>query len=210
MTEIDDEMVKRAVKAFTEMDGEWATCREQVLCILEAALNPKPEPEIEVTEGMERAGMKAWQEWVNNTGFNTEKVGAVVVYRAMESTRLKEAQECDQRVGSKDRRSANIVCSHVRRNGHVIGRRSTDKIHYRELPITYGQEGAAYAAKDATTTEDVERAVASTGDWVEYPPGTVRNFLGETIHRRKDDGIPARIHRRKGDRPEQFYGMTRE
>lgn len=89
MTKIDDEMVNRAEKAWLEVSfaGRGGAMR----AALEAALSPKPEPEIEVTEGMILESLKDWFK----TGFRescVEYYGAALAatYRAMESTHLKE------------------------------------------------------------------------------------------------------------------------
>lgn len=88
-TKITDEMVERAVDAFSKA---WppGTTHGAMLSALTAALNPPPEPEIEVTEGMRRAGTKIYMGDDPETRASWDLVTAI--YRAMESTRLKEAQ----------------------------------------------------------------------------------------------------------------------
>ena len=86
MTEIDDEMVDRAIEAFSRL-RDANTTKEAMRNALAAGLYTKPEPEIEVTEGMMRAGYEA------AGGFYAISEGTVEnIYRAMESTRLKEAE----------------------------------------------------------------------------------------------------------------------
>ena len=111
MTEIDDEMIRR----FREASGPYlglpkppggalvsdeairAWKKEVARGILEKTLNPppKPEPEIEVSEGMQESGLSAY--WhpggtIVATGWNESARKQISgVYRAMESTRLKEA-----------------------------------------------------------------------------------------------------------------------
>lgn len=91
MTKIDDEMVERAMQTpCTSVDRivghylNFSTVRNA----LEAALSPKPEPEIEVSEGMRQAGLQAGRDW-----WDGKLDGSMIAaqYRAMESTRLKEA-----------------------------------------------------------------------------------------------------------------------
>lgn len=53
MTKIDDEMVERA---FVKLGYGSAHNRQDLRRALEAALSPKPEPEIEVSEGMRMSG----------------------------------------------------------------------------------------------------------------------------------------------------------
>lgn len=85
MTEIDDAMLERAVRAHGSTNPHERTY-ERMRKALEAALSPKPEPEIEVTEGMRLAAMHC----ANNLGemlpFNFLKY-----YRAMRAQEIKEA-----------------------------------------------------------------------------------------------------------------------
>ena len=97
MTKIDDEMVERAVSAYLLAD-EKLTIEGAMRAGLEAALSPKPEPEIEVSEGMRKAGFGAWRKAFEMTLAYDDLTPQAhrcleEVFRAMESTRLKEAQE---------------------------------------------------------------------------------------------------------------------
>jgi len=97
MTKIDDEMVERAAKAAYEADerypGDWSKAyhtsksawKNFIRVGLEAALSPKPEPEIEVSEGMRWAAMN----YANHKGFLLPS-HFCELYRVM---RAKEAQE---------------------------------------------------------------------------------------------------------------------
>ena len=103
MTEIDDEMVKRAM-AYAKR--EWCTpdakvgTADQWASFLAEVLNPKPEPEIEVSEGMVKIAQEVYHE--NRDGPWHELWRRI--YRAMESTRLKEtayaAKDASQGVSS--------------------------------------------------------------------------------------------------------------
>lgn len=88
--EITDEMVERGIAAESVMRK---SSRDRVRAVLDAALNPPPEPEIEVTEAMERAGTKAWMEWMQVPNPTGEVYGCAHVYRAMERQRRKDAKE---------------------------------------------------------------------------------------------------------------------
>lgn len=93
--EIDDAMIDRFDKAAMAAGNTGENrllypppdIRDVIRAGLEAALSPKPEPEIEVTEGMMRAGYEA------AGGFYAISEATVEnIYRAMESTRLKQAK----------------------------------------------------------------------------------------------------------------------
>lgn len=89
MTEITDEMVERACNAYSSgARPKWM--REA----LKAALNPpKPEPEIEVSAAMVEAGIQASIDWWAGK-IDGSRVAAM--FRAMESTRRKEAEITQQ------------------------------------------------------------------------------------------------------------------
>lgn len=99
MTKIDDEMVERAVKAFGWTPTQLGSCRVfqtdaphiGMRKALEAALSPKPGPEIEVSEGMLKDGRAALISWWLSEDEDAQKSALKSAYRAMESTRLKEA-----------------------------------------------------------------------------------------------------------------------
>lgn len=97
-TKITDEMVERAVKAFGWTPTQLASCRVfqtdaphiGMRKALEAALNPPPEPEIKVTEGMLKAGDVAYFQATREAFDGGLRAILPAIYRAMESTRMKE------------------------------------------------------------------------------------------------------------------------
>lgn len=152
MTEIDDEMAVRAATKILDclwhgrpMDST-KTARE----ILEAALNPpKPEPEIEVSEAMMCAGKAVIQ---RNCGPCTSKEAAEF-YRAMVSTRLKEAQEREYK-RERECKSCNGTG-----NDTVDGMARLICMSCGGSGERRAQEGAAYAAKDALQGVDAAAPV---------------------------------------------------
>ena len=87
--EVTDEMAMRAWRAYMDA-GHDADSYKAIRAALQAALNPPPELEIEVSDGMHRAA----QEWLQSYGPDAAKwLGSYAyesIYRAMEAQRRKE------------------------------------------------------------------------------------------------------------------------
>lgn len=175
MTEIDDEMVERYIEAagrkaikaggYLRADDKQ---REITRAGLEAALNPKPEPEIEVSEGMCEAGrLEAERHGWNVKGMDEhELVGwwcdIKSIYRAMESTRLKEAEQ------EPRRETVSEILERFRREAAPEGAKSAP-------------QGVSAAAPEQTIGSNV-------GLWGNLHTHRRKGDQGSTLaHRRKDD-----------------------
>jgi len=90
--ELTDEMVDRAEDAFCRnfRDPKIAFTTMHVRGLLEAALTP--EPEIEVTEAMKKAGADAYQRWWDDDDEPFIESGMVGIYRAMVKAAPKEGR----------------------------------------------------------------------------------------------------------------------
>lgn len=98
--EIDDETLDRAYEAYRAAYSPLGHAREMIRAALTAALTP--EPEIEVTEGMRKVGAeeikslgatnhRAIRDGLHLDTYPIETYDAALIYKKMESTRLKEA-----------------------------------------------------------------------------------------------------------------------
>lgn len=192
MTEIDDEMVDRAEASFVRnfRDPKIAFTTMDVRGLLEAALHPKPEPEIEVSEGMIEAAKIANPIWEWGPSI-TQRIKEI--YRAM---RAVEAQE-GAAYAAKD------APLHERRHGlvSVLSKDTRSGEDRRDAP--YGAKGARQGASGAraeqTTGGGVERRVSLTMPApIQRGPGYGTGCIGAHQWRRSYDischdcGMPLR------------------
>lgn len=229
--QITDEMVERACEAAYVADGRpyerFANCHDSskkswrtlIRAGLEAVLNPPEEPEIPVSEGMERAGLAAYyqcDEYHYQLRYSAHDSMARA-YRAMEKARRKEeacaycsgrpkpwwAMPCGKCNGTgKPAKEVDNVNETEQRKveRREGGRRSTD---YQERPKwkLFKHSRKTDPAGPAVISDTPHRRSTDPGFVGERMPVIIPDPLGYRAHFRKSDPcfLGVARHRRKDD-----------